>query len=62
MASLATGAVTSYMAPHLIKHPMYDLHRTGEVYIQELLQAYPDRIRDTLGVSNISTSGFYLTS
>ncbi len=51
MASLAAAAVTMSMAPHIIKQAMYDSSRTGKLYIQELLHAHPDRIRDTLGVS-----------
>ena len=51
IASVAAAAVTTYMTPHLIKRPMYNSPRTGELYIQELLHAHPDRIHDTLGVS-----------
>lgn len=50
MATLAGGAVTTYIAPHVIKTPMYNSAQTGEDYIQELLQVHPDRIHDTLGV------------
>lgn len=50
LAAISAAAVTTALTPHLIKTPMYDSPRTGEMYIQELLQAHDHRIHGVLGV------------
>lgn len=50
ITTLAAATATSFITPHLIKQPMYDSPRTGEIYIQELLHAHPDHIHNVLGV------------
>lgn len=50
LTALAGGVVATAMTQHIIKTPMYNSQQTGELYIQELLAAHPDRIHDTLGV------------
>ena len=47
---LGAHTSVSYSFPHILKEPMHDSMRTGEMYIQELLAGHGDRIRNTLGL------------
>ncbi|KAI0748840.1 hypothetical protein C8Q74DRAFT_1171674, partial [Fomes fomentarius] len=50
LTALAGGVITTAMAPHIIKTPMYNFKQTGELDIQELYEAHPDWIHNTLSV------------
>jgi len=51
IAAVAGGSVVNYMAPHIIKTPMYDSALTGEDWLREILNGHPSRFHDNLGVS-----------
>jgi hypothetical protein len=52
LSAVVSGAVVmQYMAPHLVKTPMYNSKLSGEDWVQELLHGHPGRFYDNLGMS-----------
>ena len=52
LSGIVGGAVViQYMAPHLIKTPMYNSKLSGEAWVQELLHGHPSCFHDNLGMS-----------